>query len=234
MSWTVKNKGRRPSSKPGRRVPPPSTNGHATPAADVTVATGSNGGGHTDHPPAHGRGANGRFTRGNRAAAGNPFCRAVAARRKALLDAISDEDVGRVARKLYEQALAGDTAAAKVLLLYVVGRPAEPANPDTLDQHELTLLLETPSAQALLAAAQDRLPAATALGVAEAVLQVAPQRLVQLLDAARLGPAAPPPMTHARLEQLLAEARSEPNEYEVNYPARAGGNPDPPTEESHP
>jgi hypothetical protein len=35
-----------------------------------------------------------------------------------------------------EQAKAGDTAAAKVLLAYVVGRPAGVVNPDTLDREE--------------------------------------------------------------------------------------------------
>jgi hypothetical protein len=71
---------------------------------------------------ADGRDAGGRFTRGNRGGLGNPLLWAVGARRQALLDAVSPEDVAAVGRKLGDQALAGDTAAPKVLFAHVVGR----------------------------------------------------------------------------------------------------------------
>jgi hypothetical protein len=55
-----------------------------------------------------------------------------------------------VARKVRDQALAGDVAAGKVLLSYVVGKPAPAADPDRLDLDELQLLLERPFAVQLL------------------------------------------------------------------------------------
>ncbi len=114
---------------------PNGSNGHAPPATD-------------GRDP-----ASGKFVKGWKGGPGNPAARAVAARRKALLDAVSPEDVGRVARKLCEQALAGDVAASKVLLSYVVGRPAEVPNPDTLDLQEFQLLAQNPTIADLNAAA---------------------------------------------------------------------------------
>jgi hypothetical protein len=114
----------------------PGSNGHANghrrevPAPLDTVADGPAASGSNGHD------ANGRFTKGNRCAVGNPFARRMARLRSVLLDAVSDDDLRAVARKLVEQAKGGDTAAAKVLLAYVVGRPAGVVNPDTLDQEE--------------------------------------------------------------------------------------------------
>jgi hypothetical protein len=115
-----------------RRVPAPSTNGcNGHPAPQPT--------------PAEGRDAQtGRFTRGWKGGPGNPFAHAVAARRQALLDAISPGDLAAVAKALLRQALAGDAAAAKVLLAYTVGRPAEMVDPDRLDVDEFRLAAESP------------------------------------------------------------------------------------------
>ncbi len=77
------------------------------------------------------RDATGRFRPGNKAAAGNPFARKVAALRTALLDAVTPDDVHALA--------AGLLGAAKVLLAYCVGRPAEPPNPDRLELDSLIL-----------------------------------------------------------------------------------------------
>jgi hypothetical protein len=119
-----------------RRVPAPSTNGcngHPTPQP----------------PPAEGRDAQtGRFTRGWKGGPGNPFARAVAQRRKALLDAITPEDLAAVAKALLRLALNGDVAAAKVLLLYTLGKPDDVVNPDRLDVDELALLREAPDVEA--------------------------------------------------------------------------------------
>jgi hypothetical protein len=224
MDRTMKNKGGRPPSKPERRIlPPPSP-------------TASNGDGHAGPlAPQNGRDAGGRFAAGNKAARGNPFARRVAALRTALLSVATPERVRQLAERLFRMAEGGDVAAAKLVLNYAIGRPAEVVDPDTLDADEISKLLQTPDVRTLLAGAMDRLPAATAVGVAQAVLQVSPGRLVQLLDAAQSAPATPPPMTQERLERLLAEAQQGPApEYVVNYPGRAGENPDLPTEESHP
>ena len=55
-----------------------------------------------------------------------------------------------VARRVRDQALAGDVAAGKVLLSYVVGKPAPAADPDWLDLDEMRLTTERPFALLLL------------------------------------------------------------------------------------
>lgn len=77
-----------------------------------TVATADNG-----------RGPDGKFLPGNRAAAGNPIHKHVAALRAGLLQAVSEKDVHQIARKLVTMALAGDVAAARVLLERLLGPP---------------------------------------------------------------------------------------------------------------
>ena len=147
MKRTTTNNGAGAASKAARRRPiplPNGVNGHAhdiaptptapplNPDATVSLATPN-------------QGAGGRFVEGNRAGAGNPFHRAVAARRKALLAAVSDEDVAAVGRKLKDMSLAGDVPAAKVLLAYCVGRPAEAPDPDRLDIAEFEQLRAWPT-----------------------------------------------------------------------------------------
>jgi hypothetical protein len=103
--------------------------------------------------------ATGRFAAGWKGGSGNPHARQVAERRKALLAAVTAEDVAAIARKLCELAMAGDTAAAKIVLLYTIGRPAEAVNPDHLDLQEFRLLGESPDVLAVSAAAYRCAPA---------------------------------------------------------------------------
>jgi hypothetical protein len=84
----------------------------------------------------NGRDSRGRFAKGNAGGPGNPFARRSAALRKAAAQAISEEDLVALMRKLLQQALGGDVAAARLVLLYAVGRPAEAVDPDMLDQQE--------------------------------------------------------------------------------------------------
>jgi hypothetical protein len=150
-------------------------------------------------PPAPaGRDEAGRFTAGNPGGPGNPFARQVGARRKALLDAVSPEDVGRVAKKLYELALAGDVAAGKVLLAYVVGKPAEAVNPDRLDLDEFRLLRESPNLDEL-GEAFDRIVPALAASLAGEKLSADREQYTRLVD--------------ERVEEMreqLAEMRRDP------------------------
>jgi len=92
----------------------------------------------------NGRDAAGRFAAGNKAAKGNPFARRVARLRSVLLDAVSDEDLRQIAQGLVRRARNGDAAAAKVLLAYVLGKPAPVVDPDSLDQDEWRRLVEQP------------------------------------------------------------------------------------------
>jgi hypothetical protein len=124
-----------------------------------TVATVVNG-------EASDRGPHGRFEVGNRAASGNPHHRAVCARRKALLAAVSDDDVAAVARKLRDEALAGGMAgiaAAKVLLTFVCGRAAPAPDPDDQDADEVRRRLRWPCVVEVLLAALDTMPPVAAL-----------------------------------------------------------------------
>jgi len=64
--------------------------------------------------------------------------------RSALCAAVSEEDVEAVTRKLVEQAKAGDVAAARIVLAYVVGQPTDAADPDTLDAQEWQIFRQLP------------------------------------------------------------------------------------------
>jgi hypothetical protein len=164
-------KNRLPKGRAGRRASlPPGRNGHANgteprPAAPpsttvATVAAPATPAAPAPEAQSPNHGACGRFVAGNKAAAGNSFHRAVAARRKALLEAVTDDDVRAIAGKLKRQALAGDTAAAKILLAYLIGKPASAASADDadLDLHELRLLRQAPLAVELLLHGLDGVP----------------------------------------------------------------------------
>jgi hypothetical protein len=102
-----------------------------------------------------GRAANGRFIKGNKCGRGNPFARKLAAMRQAFLDAISEDDLKAVARRLLLRAEAGDTTAAKVLLAYVIGKPAKATNPDSLDAEEWASIDSWPTQARVLRALLD-------------------------------------------------------------------------------
>jgi hypothetical protein len=74
-------------------------------------------------PVIDGRGPDGRFLPGNRAAKGNPYAAKVARLRSALINAVSQKELRLVVRKLIDQAKLGDVPAARLLLGYAVGVP---------------------------------------------------------------------------------------------------------------
>src|SRR5579871_1115768 len=94
---------------------------------------------------ASGRDAEGRFAAGNKFAVGNPFARRMATLRSAMLEAVTENDLKACVRKMVELAKSGDVAACKLLMEYVVGRPAAAVDPDRLDLDELAMLREAPS-----------------------------------------------------------------------------------------
>jgi hypothetical protein len=110
----------------------------ARPAADAPPASPA------DAPPTSGRDAYGRFAKGNRGGPGNPFARRTAGLRKAFCNALTQRQMRQLARSLHERALEGDTAAARLLLSYGVGRPGPAADPDTLDRHEVGVFAAAP------------------------------------------------------------------------------------------
>jgi hypothetical protein len=86
--------------------------------------------------PASGRDARGRFTPGNGGGPGNLFARQVAKLRSALVKRVTEEDMAHIAEQLITQAKLGNVAAIKLLFQYVLGKPADTVNPDTLDIEE--------------------------------------------------------------------------------------------------
>jgi hypothetical protein len=120
----------------------PSVNGVLPPDPQTTPPPAAPGG-----PPStnggNGRDGRGRFTAGNRGGPGNPFARQTAALRRAFLAVVTPQHLEAIARMLVERARGGDLAAVKLLLLYVIGRPAEAADPDTLDVQEWQLFQQS-------------------------------------------------------------------------------------------
>jgi hypothetical protein len=83
------------------------------------------------------------------------------ARRRALLDCISAEDIQRLGRRLLADSLAGDHVASRILLEQVVGKAPEAASEDKADLHELALRLAAPlTIQVMLAALESMSPSA--------------------------------------------------------------------------
>ena len=77
----------------------------------------------TDHPaqtPTNGHYANGRFAKGNKGGPGNPFARRTAAMRKAIIDAVTPEQLAAIAAVMVKKAQEGDVAAAKLVFSYAV------------------------------------------------------------------------------------------------------------------
>lgn len=95
-------------------------------------------------PPAGKDPTTGRFLPGNKLGRGNPHYRKLAGNRTAFLQAVSVEEIRQLAAKLLRKALAGNLDAARLLLAYAVGRPAEAVNPDRADLDEFRLLCESP------------------------------------------------------------------------------------------
>jgi hypothetical protein len=122
------------------------TNGHARATTAATVLNGENGG--RDK-------ASGRFQKGNPGGPDNKTFRDMCARRRALLNAISEADIAVVGRRLLADSLAGDHVASWLLLEQVVGKPLEGASEDRADLHELALRLAAPLSVEVILAALD-------------------------------------------------------------------------------
>ena len=102
-------------------------------------------------PATAGRDADGRFAAGNRLGKGNPHARRMASLRQAFLSVATEERMKALGEKLYAEAVGGDWQAAKLFLLFVVGRPAVAVDPDTLDRDEWKQSQEWPHPADVLA-----------------------------------------------------------------------------------
>jgi hypothetical protein len=93
--------------------------------------------------PSSDRPANGRFTLGNKGGPGNPFARQVAEYRKRIHSAVPGERLTNIVLALVEKAEAGDVAAAKLVLQYTAGKPAEAVDPDRIEIEDHRLRTES-------------------------------------------------------------------------------------------
>jgi hypothetical protein len=150
-------------------------------APSTPVANGANG--QNGAPPIAGRDAAGKFTKGNQAARGraNAFYRRQASLRQALVEEVGEEGLRQLARKLLAQALAGDVAAARTLLAYLVGKPRPAADPDRVDLDEMQLIRERPSDAEILLHLIDGVPPGAAAAAIQSTekAEESPAELIQ-------------------------------------------------------
>jgi hypothetical protein len=112
--------------------------------------------------PPPGRDARGRFAPGNPGGPGNPFARQTAQLRKVLLEVVTPEEMRQVAFTLLLRAKTGNLPAIKLLLQYVIGKPAEGVDPDRLEVEEWKLAQESKVNVAEMHDTVQQLPAETA------------------------------------------------------------------------
>jgi hypothetical protein len=123
----------------------PGTNGHARGAkpngqAPPPLPPSEHGGGPAPQAPGKDP-ATGRFLPGNTLARGNPTYRAYAANRRVFVETVGPGQVKQLAEDLLRRALGGNMEAAKLCLLYAVGRPTEAVDPDRTE-HDLWRLVD--------------------------------------------------------------------------------------------
>jgi hypothetical protein len=140
--------------------------------------------------------------------------------RQTVLDAVSKEELHALVRRMYEKAMAGDAAVQKVLLAYLVGKPAEVVNPDRADLDEMLVLLGVP---AEVSVAHNKLPPPVALEVLRSqqaqnldeawvkIVEVARRRLQEAMPWSRLDLMNEAGAELARSDQLLDNLRGAGN-----------------------
>jgi uncharacterized protein YjcR len=87
-------------------------------------------------PPELGRRADGRFAKGNVGGPGNPNAAHVARLRKALFEAVTEDDLKAIIQKMVEKAKEGDIAAAKEVIERLLGKPVADDFMERLDRLE--------------------------------------------------------------------------------------------------
>lgn len=141
------------------------------------------------------RTATGKFAKGNRCGLGNPFARRLGALRSAFLNAVTDEDVAAVARKLAQLAAAGDVQAAALFMCYAVGKPQPAVNPDRLDLDEFSIADAAPTKARTAAVMINAMDPAVAAALARSLVSTDPSEAT----------AAVTKMNKRGLEAVLAE-----------------------------
>jgi hypothetical protein len=183
----------------------------STPKPDTEPSPPAPGG------PAEGRDARGRFTKNNKGGPGNPFARRMASLRQVLLDTVTDEDIREIAEELIEQAREGNLAATKLLFAYVLGKPTESVNPDTLDAQEWQLYQQAPVTEQGLRTVLGGLPTPLACEIARTALPAIHDRLASQIgqapqpapQPAEAAPAVSPTAAPAQPDSQPSAARGQ-------------------------
>ena len=91
-------------------------------------------------PSTNGRNGSGQFATGNKHGKGNPLFGKVATLRSAVLESVTPATVKGLIKALIERAKAGDTAAARLILPYLIGQPATAKELETeLESEPITM-----------------------------------------------------------------------------------------------
>jgi hypothetical protein len=109
--------------------------------------------------------ATGQFVRGRAGGPGrprNPFTRRLASLRQAVVDAVTGDDLKGIVAAIVARAKLGDLAAAKLLLEYVLGKPAAAPSPDDVEEDEWSRFAREPSLTDVAAATSGKVDPATA------------------------------------------------------------------------
>ncbi len=129
-----------------------------------------------------GRDSRGRFTKNNPGGPGNPFARQTARLRQVMLDEVSEDDLRDIVKALKQRAREGDTAAAKLVLTYCIGRPAAAVDPDSLDVQEVKHYQEQAVDPTMMQTLIRRVPADLACVLLEVGIEAARRTMTGHLD----------------------------------------------------
>jgi hypothetical protein len=98
-----------------------------------------------------------------------------------LLEVVDAEQMRRIITRLARVAEGGNLAAAKLILSYTLGKPADVVDPDRLDLEDVRLRLESPSS-AEVAGASERIRPDIAIVLVDAGMLDQATRLKAVLD----------------------------------------------------
>jgi hypothetical protein len=116
--------------------------------------------------------ARGRFVKGNPGGPGNAVARRMAAIRQAVFDAIGPDAILELLSSLHKRAMGGNMTAARLLLLYTLGKPVamdDCAAPAAAPQAEPAPVAEAEAAAAPAAEDSPKAPPASAEGAEPAL-----------------------------------------------------------------
>ncbi len=90
--------------------------------------------------------------------------------RRALLDAVTPENIQAIVRQMIHKACEGDVAAARLVLAYAVGKPDRAVDPDTVEVHEFQLWQQSAIANQDLSGVLGRMQAGLANKICRAAV----------------------------------------------------------------